>query len=79
MSLQNFELKFTTPMDDKWTECPYPKPTAKLYGADKAGVQKTEWKNTWCEGSNMTGFTTEILEFIEVRAMYLDPPWRPSH
>lgn len=62
---QNFELKYTTPIDPHWHDCPYPKPTAKLYGADKAGVQKTEWRNTWIEGTGMTGFQTEILEFIE--------------
>ena len=63
---QNFELTYTTPLEDAYHECPYPKPTAKLYGADKAGEAKTEWRNTWVEGSNMTAFQTEIKEFIEV-------------
>jgi len=64
--VQDFELKYTTPINQDWNECPYPRPTAKLYGADKGGDSKTVWRNTWCSES-MTGFQTEIKDFIEGR------------
>lgn len=62
---KSFELDYSAPMDWEWHECPYPKPTAKLYGAghDSQATEKTVWRHRWTDFPR--AFETEIREFIE--------------
>mmetsp|Transcript_86129 Transcript_86129/g.156995 ORF Transcript_86129/g.156995 Transcript_86129/m.156995 type:complete len:480 (-) Transcript_86129:11-1450(-) len=62
---KSFELDYSAPIDWEWHECPYPKPTAKLYGAGHSSeaTERTEWRHRWIEYPR--AFETEIKAFIE--------------
>eukprot|EP00931_Biecheleriopsis_adriatica_P085776 TRINITY_DN60579_c0_g1_i1.p1 TRINITY_DN60579_c0_g1~~TRINITY_DN60579_c0_g1_i1.p1 ORF type:complete len:483 (+),score=104.70 TRINITY_DN60579_c0_g1_i1:46-1494(+) len=62
---KNFALDYSVAMDWQWHESPYPKPTAKLYGAghNAAATEKTKWRHRWTDYPR--AFETELQQFIE--------------